>query len=148
MDLNKYKDQYLELQSKRKREIKELWDKFYEEYPDGEYAPEKKPKKMFEEGIIVFVDGLHPQCAKTTALALLQTSGVKIEFMQAKKKGLGTTYIRLKTPEDAKKICEYFDKHPTVQETGKDTTGKEQETKTFDCLKLRLLTGKELNILN
>lgn len=140
--MNRYKDEYVELLGKRKQEIKQLWDNFYEEYPDGEYVQEKKVKKNYEEGIVVFVDGLHPQCSKTTAIALLQTSGVNIEFMNIKKKGLATTYIRLKSPEDAQKICEYFDVHPTVQETAKDTTGLEQETKTYDCLKLRVLTGK------
>lgn len=136
----------------RKKALKKLWDDFYQEYPDGHYEqeyhePEKKAEKAFEEGLIVFVNGLHPQCARTTATALLQTSGVDIAFMNNKKKGLPTVHIRLKNQEDAKKICDYFEKHPIVQETGKDSVGKEQETKTMDCLKLRLLAGKHTNYL-
>lgn len=101
-------------------------------------------EKPYEEGIIVFVDGLYPQSTRATATTLLQTSGVTIAFMNIKKKGLSTTHIRLKSPEDAKKICDYFNQeHFTVQETEKDTAGKQQESKTCDCLKLRLITGTE-----
>ncbi|GAA5797853.1 hypothetical protein EDC94DRAFT_385647 [Helicostylum pulchrum] len=144
--LNKYKDEYVNLLSTRKREIKQLWDDFYEKYPEGEFFPEKKAKKMFEEGLVVFVDGLHPQCAKTAASTLLQTSGVDIAFMHNKKKGLASTHIRLKTPEDSKKICQYFGKNHLVQGSAKDVIGKEHDTKTFDCLKLRLLKGTEEEI--
>lgn len=135
----------------RKSALKKLWDDFYSKYPDGhyeqEYHPvEEKMEKTYEEGLVVFVNGLHPQCARTTATTLLQTSGVNIAFMNTKKKGLQTVHIRLKNQEDAKKICDYFDQHHIVQETSQDTVGKEQEMKSRDCLNFRLLAGTEESI--
>lgn len=104
---------------------------------------EKVEEKGYTEGLIVFVENLHPASPKTTAIALLETSGVSIAFMNVKKKGLTTTHIRLKSPEDAKAITEYFTQHHIVQETDKDKTGKEMDTQTFDCIKLRVITGKD-----
>jgi hypothetical protein len=117
----------------------------WEEYNNQkmEIVEDEKP---YTEGLIVHVDQLHPKCPKTAAISLLETSGVKIAFMNTKKKGLSSTHIRLKDPKDAIAICQYFDTHPTVQETEKDIVGKQQETKTFDCLKLRVLTGSEERI--
>lgn len=123
---NALKDEYVELLAERKAYATKLWEEY---------------EKPFTEGLVVFVDGLHPQCPKTTAIALLQTSGIQIAFMNIKKKGLASTHIRLNTPEDALKICDYFNTHNIVQETEKDTVGKEHETKTPDCLKLQLLQG-------
>lgn len=127
----------------QKNHIKELWNEFYAEYPEGNYDE----KKAYTEGIIVFVDGLHLQCAKTTAIKLLQDrSNIKIDFMNTKKKGLSSTYIRLNNSNDAKEICNYFNTHHIIQETGQDVIGKEQEIHTFDCLKLRIIQGTEEEI--
>jgi hypothetical protein len=132
------KDEYLALLNQRRTSIKQNW----EEYNSQKVEIVEEDEKPFTEGLIVHVDQLHPKCPKTTAIALLETSGIQIAFMNTKKKGLSSTHIRLKDAEDAVVICQYFDTHPTVQETEKDKTGKLQETKTFDCLKLRVLTGK------
>lgn len=145
LEWNRYKDEYLLVLEERKAALKKLWDDYHQQYPDGQdeeaYYQEAEKEKGYEEGLVVFVDGLHPQCARTTATALLQTSGVEIAFMNTKKKGLQTVHVRLKDVDDAKKLCEYFDQHHIIQETGQDTVGKEQATKTRDCLKLRLLEG-------
>lgn len=124
--------------NQRRASTKKLW----EEYNTSKIETVEKDEKPYTEGLIVHVDQLHPKCPKTTAIALLETSGVQIAFMNTKKKGLMSTHIRLKDANDAIAICQYFDTHPTVQENEKDKTGKQLETKVFDCLKLRVLTGK------
>lgn len=141
MQWNDLKDEYVKLLTERKAYVTDLWKK-YENEEIEEDVEEQVMEKPFTEGLIVFVDGLHPQCPKTVAVALLQTSGVQLAFMNIKKKGLTSTHIRLNTPEDAIKICDYFSAHHIVQETEKDKIGKEQGGKTFDCLRLRLLQGK------
>ncbi|GAN02342.1 hypothetical protein MAM1_0020d01785 [Mucor ambiguus] len=138
---NDLKDEYLNLLAERKAYVTDLWTT----YESGEQAEaemeEEVDEKPFTEGLIVFVDGLHPQCPKTAAVELLQTSGVQLAFMHPKKKGLSSTHIRLNTPEDAFKICNYFDTHHIVQETEKDKVGNAQDSKTSACLKLKLLQG-------
>jgi ribosomal protein L14E/L6E/L27E len=129
------KDEYLALLGQRRASTKQLWEKYNND------KMEMKDEKPYAEGLIVHVDQLDPKCPKTTAIALLETSGIEIAFMNAKKKGLTSTYIRLKDAKDAIAICRYFDTYPTVQENEKDKTGKRLETKTFECLKLRVLTG-------
>lgn len=141
---NQYKEEYLKVMASCKENVKKLWDDFYTEYPDGHYVPPQS--KPYREGIIVFVDGLHLQSSKTSAIKLLQISGVNIEFMNTKKKGLSSTHIRLKDADDARKICHYFTQHHVVQETGQDTTGQEKDAPSFDCLKLRIIGGKEEEI--
>jgi hypothetical protein len=137
---NDLKDEYVKLLAERKAYVTDLWTKYANEEIQ-EDVEEEVAEKPFTEGLIAFVDGLHPQCPKTVAVALLQTSGIQIAFMNIKKKGLTSTHIRLYTPEDAIKICDYFSTRHIVQETEKDKVGKEQESKTFDCLRLRLLQG-------
>jgi hypothetical protein len=140
LDWNKLKDEYTHLLANKKRDIKQLWDDFYQQYPDGEITAKKT--KLYQEGITVFVDNLHLQSPKTNAITLLQSrTGIDIAFMNMKKKGLGSTHVRLKTPEDASKLCDYFNTHFIVQESGKDTVGKEEQTR--NCIKARLITGKE-----
>ncbi|KAG2208152.1 hypothetical protein INT47_010514 [Mucor saturninus] len=149
LEWNRYKDEYLHVLEERKAALKKLWEDYHQQYPEGQgdeaYHQEAQEEKGYEEGLVVFVDGLHPQCARTTATALLQTSGVEIAFMNTKKKGLQTVHVRLKNREDAQKLCAYFDQHPIMQETGQDTVGKEQASKTRDCLRLRILEGKKEN---
>ncbi|OBZ81359.1 La-related protein 6C [Choanephora cucurbitarum] len=140
-DWNKLKEEYVALLNQKKIATKRLWD----EYNQGQQV-EGEEEESFTKGLIVHVDGLHPQAPKTTALTLLETSGVKIAFMNQKKKGLTATHIRLDRPEDAQKICQFFDVHAIVQETEKDSQGKEQETKTSECIRLRILTGSEEKI--
>ncbi|KAL9539506.1 hypothetical protein MBANPS3_010216 [Mucor bainieri] len=138
---NDLKDEYLNLLAERKAYATDLWTKYESSEQVEEEIEEQIDEKPFTEGLIVFVDALHPQCPKTVAVELLQTSGVQLAFMHPKKKGLSSTHIRLNTPEDAIKICNYFDTHYIVQETEKDKVGKAQESKTFACLKLKLLQG-------
>ncbi|CEP11816.1 hypothetical protein [Parasitella parasitica] len=145
MQWNDLKDKYMRLLSERKAYATKLWNEYQKEKKEQNIEQEIE-EKPFTEGLIVFVDGLHPQCSKTVATALLQTSGVQIAFMNTKKKGLPSTHIRLKTPEDSIRICDYFSTHHIIQETEKDTAGKEQESKTADCLKLRLIQGTEEKI--
>ncbi|KAI8087685.1 uncharacterized protein B0P05DRAFT_635404 [Gilbertella persicaria] len=139
-DWNRLKDEYVALLNEKKTAVKRAWDEYNQ---DQQQKEEGKTSKPYTEGLIVYVDSLHPQSPKTTAMALLETSGIKIAFMNTKKKGLTGTHIRLNHAKDAQKICEYFDTHPVVQETEKDKIGKIQETKTVDCIKCRVLTGSE-----
>ncbi|KAI8638901.1 hypothetical protein BD408DRAFT_350956 [Parasitella parasitica] len=145
MQWNALKDEYLILLTERKTYVTSLWNEYQKEGTE-ENMEQEVDEKPFLEGLIVFVDCLHPQCPKTVAIALLQTSGVQIAFMNVKKKGLTSTHIRLKTAEDAIRICDYFSTHHIIQETEKDTTGKEQGSRTTDCLRLRRIQGTEEEI--
>ncbi|KAK4515981.1 glucose repression mediator protein [Mucor velutinosus] len=138
---NDLKDGYLNLLAERKAYVTDLWTKYESGEQVQEEIDEEVDEKPFTEGLIVFVDGLHPQCPKTIAIELLQTSGVQLAFMHPKKKGLSSTHIRLNTAEDAIKICNYFDTHYIVQEDEKDRVGNAQGSKTSASLKLKLLQG-------
>ncbi|EPB87113.1 hypothetical protein HMPREF1544_06039 [Mucor circinelloides 1006PhL] len=138
---NDLKDEYLKLLAERKAYATNLWTKYENSEQVEQDVEEEIEEKPFTEGLIVFVDGLHPQCPKTVAVALLQTSGVELAFMHPKKKGLSSTHIRLNTADDALRICDYFNTHHIVQETEKDKVGKEQDSRTSACLKLKLLQG-------
>lgn len=127
--------------AERKAYVTELWTKYESSEQAEEDVEEEIGEKPFTEGLIVFVDGLHPQCPKTVAVELLQTSGVQLAFMHPKKKGLSSTHIRLNTHGDAIRICDYFDTHHIVQETEKDKVGNAQDSKTPASLKLVLLRG-------
>ncbi|KAI8358547.1 hypothetical protein BD560DRAFT_455763 [Blakeslea trispora] len=141
-DWNKLKEEYVALLNQKRIARKRLWDE-YNQAQQKEEEEEEVPAESYVKGLIVHVDGLHPQAPKTTATALLETSGVKVAFMNQKKKGLTATHIRLHQPEDAQKLCQFFDVNPIVQETEKDKEGKVQETKSSDCIRLRILTGSE-----
>lgn len=132
----------MKLLAERKAYATNLWTKYENSEQVEQDVEEEIEEKPFTEGLIVFVDGLHPQCPKTVAVALLQTSGVELAFMHPKKKGLSSTHIRLNTADDALRICDYFNTHHIVQETEKDKVGKEQDSRTSACLKLKLLQGR------
>lgn len=132
----------MNLLAERKAYATDLWAK----YEIGELVEDEIKddiqEKPFTEGLIVFVDGLHPQCPKTVAVELLQSSGVQLAFMHPKKKGISSTHIRLNTPDDAIKICDYFDANHIVQANEKDKVGDAQDSRTSACLKLKLLQGR------
>lgn len=149
-DWNKYKDQYLQLLNERKQHVKSLWDKYkQEEEKDQTSLDVETPANVnelgYKKGIIVHVDNLHPNAPKTIAIKLLEQSGISIAFMTPKKKGLTSVHIRLGTPEDAIRICEYFDANFVIQETEKDTTGEKTPEKTSECLRLRIIKGTLLH---
>ncbi|KAI9487129.1 MAG: hypothetical protein EXX96DRAFT_474925 [Benjaminiella poitrasii] len=157
IEWNKMRDEYVALLNKRKKDYKQVWDEYNEEHKEelnkktkimiDKQEEEEEQEDNSETGTIVFVDGLHPKCPKTTAIALLETSTVKIEYMSPKKKGLTSAYVRLGSSEDAKKICNYFmQQHHVIQQDEKDKTGQKQETRTSDCIRLRILTGSEERI--
>ncbi|KAI7901904.1 uncharacterized protein BX663DRAFT_512782 [Cokeromyces recurvatus] len=151
IEWNRLKEEYVELLEERKGYFKRVWDEYNaEENKEEEEESNKKADikvKDHRTGTIVFVDGLHPKSPKTIAISLLETSNIKIEYMSPKKKGLTSVYIRLRNNEDATQICDYFMQHHfIIQQDEKDTKGEEQESRTNECIKLRLLTESEEKI--
>ncbi|KAI8986524.1 hypothetical protein BDB01DRAFT_842667 [Pilobolus umbonatus] len=144
-------EEYKELLGKRKREAKEIWDAYLEEKVDTveegkDSTQDEEMEEVYEKGVIVFVDNLHPQSTKSASVSLLQKSGVNIAFCSLKKKGVACVHVRLETPKDAQILCKYFNTHPTVQREAKDITGEIKEEHGSDTVKTRLISGKEEEI--
>ncbi|ORE01704.1 hypothetical protein BCV72DRAFT_309775 [Rhizopus microsporus var. microsporus] len=141
---NKYKEDYLKRFEERKQWIQSLWQEYNnkQQQENSSKMELDKEETTFKKGVIVFVDHLDPKCSKTTAIELLQTSGVSIAFMTPKKKGLTSVHIRLESPEDAQRMCDYFENHPTIQENEQDKVGKASKEHSAETLKLRVLKGK------
>ncbi|KAI9282761.1 hypothetical protein BY458DRAFT_497296 [Sporodiniella umbellata] len=152
---NEYEQEYLKHQEKQKERIKYLWRQDYhkDEKTKNKTNDEgfaKKPKLesslTFKKGVIALVQNIHPNSSKTTAIELLQTSGVQIEFMANKKKGLDRAHVRLGNSEDAQQLEEYFQGNPTIQETEKDKIGTASAEHDISTLKVRVLQGREEEI--
>ncbi|KAG1147654.1 hypothetical protein G6F37_005508 [Rhizopus arrhizus] len=152
IEWNKYKDEYLKRFDERKKMIRELWQEHENKRRQEEAVEQNETKRSkgekdntveYQKGVIVFVDNLHPGCSKTTVAQLLKTSGVSVAYVTPKKRGLPSVHVRLNNSEDAQKLQAYFEEHPTIQETEKDTVGKSSDKHGTDTLKLRILQGTE-----
>ncbi|KAI7886568.1 hypothetical protein K492DRAFT_203105 [Lichtheimia hyalospora FSU 10163] len=137
---NQYKDQYLTHQAQCKEEIKRLWDKYNTtRSQQGDSQPTKKRRTSekdttevtdskeeeddhYPKGIIARVTNIHPASSKTTVKTLLETSGIKIAYLNYKKNTF-TCHIRLNTAKDTQKIAMYFEDAKIAQKDGKDATG-------------------------
>ncbi|CDH50346.1 hypothetical protein RO3G_06967 [Lichtheimia corymbifera JMRC:FSU:9682] len=138
---NQYKDQYLAHQAQCKEDIKQLWDNYNATRAQhGDAQPSKKRRTSendnhnntevtsteedddYPKGIIARVTNIHPASSKTTVKTLLESSGVKIAYLNYKKNTF-TCHIRLNSAKDTQKIAMYFEEAMITQKDGKDATG-------------------------
>ncbi|KEP47145.1 RNA-binding motif protein [Rhizoctonia solani 123E] len=87
----------------------------------------------FPPSILVFVKHLHPETNKTTLKTLFGRGAPNgVEYIDFQK-GIDSAHIRLRTPDDATRLANYFSEHKIVQEDGLDDTGQETETNPIEA---------------
>ncbi|KAL5636411.1 hypothetical protein ACGC1H_000394 [Rhizoctonia solani] len=99
-------------------------------------APTPRPASRppaFPPGILVFVKRLHPETNKTTLKTLFGRGAPNgVEYIDFQK-GIDSAHVRLRTPEDAMRLANYFSEQKFVQKDGLDDAGQETEANPIEA---------------
>ncbi|CUA67836.1 hypothetical protein RSOLAG22IIIB_03266 [Rhizoctonia solani] len=93
-------------------------------------APRPPP---FPPGILVFIKRLNPETNKTTLKTLFSRGAPNgVEYIDFQK-GIDSAHVRLRTPDDATRLANYFSDHKVVQKDGLDDTGQEADVNPIEA---------------